>query len=165
MHLESGLSFRLTETPPPWPVWTVMSDSSTLVLSVSTLAGLLCPPPWSHVSLVLGLVSHLVLLSVGESRSGCCQIIFPTAGCWSNFEVVSTPGQTPRSGSAPQYAFATLVTLGQGKTKNKEGTASCFWWSHLKNPFLEALCLLLGQEACQNHWIVRAAGDAPHHTL
>ena len=30
------------------------------VLSVSTLAGLLCPPPWSCVSLVSGLVSHLV---------------------------------------------------------------------------------------------------------
>ena len=62
-------------------------------------------------------------------------------------------------------ASVCFATLGKEKQKTKEGTASCFWWSHLKNPFLEALCLLLGQEACQNHWIVRAAGDAPHHTL
>ena len=39
------------------------------VLSVSALAGMLCPPPWSCVSLVSGLVSHLVFQLVWAAVS------------------------------------------------------------------------------------------------
>ena len=83
-----------------------------------------------------------------------------TAGRWSNFEVVSTPGQTPRSGSVPQYTLQDLERKNM-KTKRephdflvKSFAKSIFGFALAKHFFfvkveaLTVLRLLLGRETC-----------------